>query len=160
MTKESIQEYSTRVTQANSSQLVVILFELILNHINDANENHANGDVKGYEKDLRKAQSFLNELMGSLDYQYEISYQLMSLYMYVNRVLAEAIFNREENKLFSAETVIDRLLTAYREVAKQDFSEPLMGNTQQIHAGFTYGKGSRLNEVLVNVNEANRGFRA
>lgn len=159
MTKERVQEYSARVTQANSTQLVVILFELILENIKEAKESLAKGDETGYEKELRKAQSFLNELMGSLDYQYEISYQLMSLYMYVNRVMAEAVVNKKDNKLFSAESVMNKLLMAYREVAKQDFSGPIMENTQQIYAGLTYGKGI-LNETLLNMDEENRGFRA
>ncbi len=159
MTKERIQEYSARVTQANSSQMVVILFELIMENIQGAKEELADGDAVEYEKSLRKAQSFLNELMGSLDYQYEVSYQLMSLYMYVNRALAEAVVSKEGNRLSSAESVIGRLLEAYREVAKQDFSEPIMDNAQQIYAGLTYGKGA-LNETLVNSNEESRGFRA
>ena len=51
-----------------------------------------------------------------------------------------------------------KLKAAFEEVAKQDTSEPLMENTQQVYAGLTYGKGS-LNEVLMSRDEYNRGYR-
>ncbi|OYO98714.1 flagellar protein FliS, partial [Lachnotalea glycerini] len=46
---------------------------------------------------------------------------------------------------------------AFTEVAKKDDSPVLMGNTQQVYAGLTYGKGS-LTESFSNQG-SNRGFR-
>ena len=54
--------------------------------------------------------------------------------------------------------VMGKLKEAFQEVAKQDYSAPVMKNTQQVYAGLTYGKGS-LNEVLLTGNDSNRGYR-
>ena len=39
-------------------------------------------------------------------------------------------------------SVISKLLTAYRELAGQDESGPVMQNSQTVYAGLTYGKNS------------------
>ena len=39
-----------------------------------------------------------------------------------------------------AENLMKKLYTAFAEVMKEDTSAPLMRNTQQIYAGYTYGK--------------------
>ena len=54
---------------------------------------------------------------------------------------------------------MEQLLPSFREVAKQDTSEAVMKNVQQIYAGLTYGRGS-LNETIgVDIGKK-RGFEA
>ena len=53
---------------------------------------------------------------------------------------------------------MDELGDAFEQLAEQDKSKPLMGNTQKVIAGITYGKGT-LNESLMG-NQASRGFWA
>ncbi len=77
----------------------------------------------------------------------------------MNKVLAAAVWRKEENDLGTAKSVINKLLSAYREVAKQDDSSPMMDNTQQIYAGLTYGK-RQLNETCISADEGKRGYRA
>ena len=50
------------------------------------------------------------------------------------------------------------LCASYKELEKKDFSEPIMGNTQTVYAGLTYGKYS-LNEDVSAVS-MNRGYMA
>ena len=57
-----------------------------------------------------------------------------------------------------AKKVMDELGDAFEQLAEQDKSKPLMGNTQKVIAGITYGKGT-LNESLMG-NQASRGFWA
>ena len=54
-------------------------------------------------------------------------------------------------------TIVLKLEEAYKEAAKTDNSPAIMGNTQQVYAGLTYGRGT-LNESMGNPLE-NRGFR-
>jgi Flagellin-specific chaperone FliS len=159
MDKEKLQGYTARVTQANRSELVVIVYELILNGIEEAKAAYESCDLQTYEKELKRVQGFLNELMGSLDYQYIISFELIQLYQFVNKRIITAIIKRKPDTLDSAKVIMERLLVGFQEVANQDDSPPVMENTQQLYAGLTYGKG-KLNEVFVNVNEHSRGFKA
>ena len=46
MTKEMKQNYTLRISQANKSELVVIVYEMLLTYIEDAKAAHANGDTE------------------------------------------------------------------------------------------------------------------
>ena len=75
-------------------------------------------------------------------------------------VYEQLIFSVIRQKLVNGDTVkevMGKLKEAFMQVAKEDKSEPVMENTQQIYAGLTYGKDS-LNEVLLKGNESNRGY--
>lgn len=159
MNKEQIKEYTARVAQANRSELVVIIYELLLDSMEEAEECYTSGDKEQGSAKIRKAQAYLQELKGSLDHQYELSSQLYQLYRYVNEQLLATRIKEKPVNLESAKKVIQGLMSSFEEVAKQDQSDPVMKNSQQIYAGLTYGKGA-LNEVFINENESSRGFKA
>ena len=159
MKKELIQEFSMRITQASRSELVVIMYEIILNDIQYAKEAFAEGDMSIYEKELTHAARFVNELMASLDYSIALSYHLMSLYIFANRELTKARVQKQPELLFGVAEIFEKLLAGYQKVSEEDTSGPVMKNTQQVYAGLTYGRGT-LNEMYVNVNEGKRGFMA
>ncbi|MGN1083686.1 MAG: flagellar protein FliS [Lachnospiraceae bacterium] len=159
MKKELIQEFSMRVTQASRSELIVIMYEIILSDIRSAKEAFAAGDTAVYDKELAHAGRFVSELMASLDYQVGLSYRLMSLYIFANRELTAARLQKRPELLESVTEIMEKLLAGYRKVSEEDVSGPVMKNTQQVYAGLTYGRGT-LNEMYVNGNEARRGFMA
>lgn len=159
MKKELIQEFSMRVTQASRSELIVIMYEIILSDIRSAREAFAAEDTAVYEKELVHAGRFISELMASLDYHIGLSYHLMSLYIFANRELTAAKIHRQPKHLDSVEEIMEKLLAGYQKVSEEDASGPMMRNTQQVYAGLTYGRGT-LNEMYVNGNEAKRGFMA
>jgi flagellar protein FliS len=159
MRKEAIQVFATRVTQASKSDLIVILYEMILTEIKEAREAYEVGNLIAFDKELKKAQKFITELTAVLDYSYAISYDLLSLYLYVNKRIITAIIKRNPVSLDSAETVLRKLLTGFEGVSKLDTSGPMMRNTQQLYAGLTYGKG-KLNETYIDPNDRSRGFIA
>ena len=159
MKKELIQEYTMRITQASRTELIVIMYEIILKDIQYAKEAFAEGDTETYEKELSHAGRFVNELMAALDYNYSISYHLMSLYIYANKELTTAKTKKQPAGLATVEEIFEKLLAGYQKVSEEDTSGPVMKNTQQVYAGLTYGRGT-LNEMYVNMNEAKRGFMA
>lgn len=151
-------EYTARVAQANRSELVVIIYELFLIAIDEAKKAFHKGDLEVGVKEIKRAEGFLQELMGSLDKRYEIAEPLMRLYRYIYEQLIFSVIRR---KMVNEEVIIEvmtNLKEAFTEVAKEDQSEAVMENAQQLYAGLTYGKGS-LNEVLLSGDENNRGFR-
>ena len=159
MKKEAVQAFANRVTMASRSELIVILYEMILTEIAEAREAYEKNDLEAFDKELKKAQKYVNELIIPLDYHYQISYDLVSLYLFVNKRIITAIIKRNPVSLDSAETVLNKLLTGFEGVSKEDKSGPMMRNTQQIYAGLTYGKGT-LNETYINPDNRNRGFIA
>ena len=151
--------YTARISQANRSELVVIIYELMLDSIQDAQDGFASGDLELADRELKRAQGFLQEMRGSLDFKFEISANLASLYRYVNEQLVQSIVRQKDVELDACKRVLRGLMTSFEEVAKQDESGPVMENVQQVYAGLTYGKNS-LNEVAIDANSGSRGFRA
>lgn len=159
MNKEALQIYTARITQASKSELIVIMYDIILDDIKEANAAYEDGNIELFEQTLKHAQKFLNELMGSLNYKYVMALDLVQLYIYVNKRLITAIVKKSPETLESAKEVMERLKIGFEGVSKEDQSGPVMKNTQQLYAGLTYGKGT-LNETFLDPTEANRGYKA
>lgn len=157
MKKESIQAYSKRITQANRTELVVITYEIIIEHIKNARESYGNREE--FVSDIDQAQTFLKELMVGLDFQQEISKELMSLYIFINKQFIEAKRKNTCELLPRIQGMLEGLLSSFREISKQDNSAPVMQNTQKVYAGLTYGR-SDVNEMSLTDDDKNRGFRA
>lgn len=153
------QTYAARVSQANRSELIVIMYEIILEDLKNGIKAYENSDIKTFGKELKHAQKFVSELINSLDFKYVMSYDLMQLYLYTNKRIIAAIIKKKPDDLESAIKVMNRLLVGFEGVAKEDTSEPLMQNTQQLYAGLTYGKGT-LNETYIDPKQHSRGFKA
>ena len=79
MDKEQIREYTARISQSNKSGLVTIIYELFAYSIDMAEQAFNSNDKDKAVKYLRKAQDCVCELKRSLDFHYDISYNLASL---------------------------------------------------------------------------------
>lgn len=152
-------DYARRITQANRTELVVVTYDILLEELDGAAAAAADKDTDGYRAALKQAQKFLGALMSALDFRYELSVRLMSLYEYVQRILVASDISGEDRGLAAARKVIGDLRSSFVQVAAQDDSEPLMENTQTVFAGLTYGRGS-LNETDIDPAAAKRGFLA
>lgn len=157
MTVEEKRHFTARISQANRTELVVILFEMFDYCIEQAEEGFKSDDLEKADKYLKSAKGCVSELRGSLDLQYELSYNLHNIYSFVNRQLTTSIVKRSPVNLDNVRGNMEKLRKAFEEVAKKDTSNSVVQNSQQVYAGLTYGKGT-LNEVFVN-NEAARGFK-
>ena len=160
MKAESVKIFTRRITSANKSEIIVIIYDIIEENLALANKALAEGDRETDRNEIKQAISFVKELLVSLDLNYEVSKNLASLYIYVSRCLNFALVSGKKEEIEAARKVLRKLGESFREVAKTDRSEPVMGNTQQIYAGITYGKGLSLDETLVTPNSEGRGFRA
>ena len=158
MTRELKQQYTLRISQANKTQMVVILYEMLLIYVEEAMQAHEQGDKTGFKEGIRKARGCVKELMESLHFEYEPARNLLQLYLYVSQELTRAdIYSRTE-ELEHVKQVIEKLHGAYAEISVQDTSDPVMANTQTVYAGLTYGKNT-LTENLADQGSS-RGFRA
>ena len=160
MKAESVKIFTRRITSANKSEIIVIIYDIIEENLALAKKALAEGDRETYRNEIKQAISFVKELLVSLDMNYEVSKYLASLYIYVSRCLNFALVSGKKEEIEAARKVLRKLGDSFREVAKTDKSEPVMGKTQQVYAGITYGKGLSLDETLINPDSENRGFRA
>ena len=62
MTKELKQQYTLKITQANKTQLVVILYEMFLIYVEEARQAHEMEDRKGFREGIRKSRGCLKKL--------------------------------------------------------------------------------------------------
>lgn len=159
MKKEKIQSYSARVVQANRTELLIIMYEIIQEELSVALDCYEESDMEGFEAALKNGQKFLSELMGTLNYQYTISYQLMSVYKFINKTMIEAALKQRMDYLPDCINILENIKKGYEGIVSEDTSGPLMDNVQKLYAGLTYGKDS-LNEISVNIHEGKRGLYA
>ena len=159
MKKELLQEYAARVTQANRSELVVVIYEATLASIAEGKQRLAEGQIEEARTEIARARGMITELMGSLDLQYGISHYLRQLYIFAYQELCQGIALREPERFDHASDIFEKLLPSFKEVAKQDDSDAVMENVQTIYAGLTYGRGT-LNETVGTDVDNNRGFQA
>ncbi|HBA96674.1 MAG TPA: flagellar protein FliS [Lachnospiraceae bacterium] len=157
MDNEQIREYTARISQANRSGLVNIVYELFAYSIDRAGQAFDADDKDTAVKYLKKAQECVCELKRNLNFHYEISYNLASLYRYVHEQIIASITKRKPVNFDIINKIMGDLQSAFIEVSKQDTSGAVMQNTQKVYAGLTYGRG-KLNEVFMNGNERSRGF--
>ena len=157
MKEETTRVFTARISQANKSELVAIMYDMIAASMDEAREYLAGGDTEGFKRELSRAQKTLRELIATLDMQYDISKELMPLYLYANRRMIDSLRTKDATPLKDAEIVLKPLGKAFAEVAKQDDSPALMQHTQQLYAGLTYGRGT-LNETLL--SDSSRGYKA
>ena len=156
MTRELKQEYTLRITQANKTQLITILYEMVLIYIDEAEAALSEADRAEYKSAIRKIRGCMNELTASLNLEYDLAQNLLQLYLYVNRELVQASVHNEKENLEHIRLVIGELQKAYKKIENQDVSGPVMGNTQTVYAGLTYGR----NTLTENITDpaSNRGF--
>ena len=152
-----LSEYTARITQANRSELVVVIYDIILDSMKEGLAAYSNEDKELFVEKIRYGQKFLLELMNTLDFKYEVSKELLRLYIFVNKQMINSCIKMDATLIDSAIEVMEKLKEGFVGVAAEDKSEPVMQNVQPIYAGLTYGKGT-LNEI--SYETGSRGFKA
>lgn len=157
MTSELKQQFTLKISQANKTQLVVILYEMLLIYIEEAKQADKAQDKEAFHQGIKRAKGCLHELMSSLHFEYPIAGNLLQLYAYADRELTRADIRNSIKELIHVEAIMSKLHAAFETVSEQDVSKSVMANTQTVYAGLTYGR-STLNENLADQGSS-RGFR-
>lgn len=156
MTSQEINDYGVKISQANKTELIVIMYEMTIKYIDDGLEALSNNNVEEYRLNLKRAKAVINELTSVLDMSHVISFELRSLYVFMNNVLVRADIRVETDELKRVREMLVKLSKAFKKVSAEDKSGPVMENSQQLYAGLTYSKTS-LNVDMY--NDVNRGFK-
>jgi len=140
MQKEQIQEFTSKITLSNRTGLTVVTYEILFAYLADAKSALKEVRFEDYKQAIRQAQKCISELMVTLNFSYELAAELYRVYAYGKELLAKAMYKRSEAEIDECENLMRMLHVSFVEVAKTDESEPLMRNTEQVYAGYTYGR--------------------
>lgn len=156
MTEEIKSNFRNRIGNANRTQMIVVVYDIALEYINSAVSEYGEGNVPQFLSNVTAALKCVESLMDCLDFEYEISKQLLELYVYVNKCLLKGKLKMNMDFLKEAEYIIVQMRDAFMQVSLSDTTGPLMDSTRHVEVGMTYGKGS-LNENIVDP-EGNHSF--
>lgn len=156
MTDEQIKEYTLRITGANASGLTVIIYELLEDCFAEAAKACQAEDRERYIHNIKKAERYIGELLHGLNYEDAMAGEIAGRYVRAQKALIAARTGGRKEGLAEAETVIRELKPLFERLAATDNTAPIMGNTQKVYAGLTYGRTS-LNEMAIDP-DSNRGY--
>lgn len=158
MTKDKIQDFTFRVTTANKTEMIVILYDIGITYIDDAVSKLDCADFKGFRNEIGRIRNTLRELMNSVDTSNEIGANILKLYIFCSRELTSAFLNFDKNSLYHVANIFKNLKEAYEEVSKNDTSGPVMEHAETVFNGLTYNRDLRSESV--SNGSTNRGFLA
>lgn len=157
MTDEQKKEYTLKISQANRSEIIVLIFEMADIYLSEAIKSVDAGNEKLLKASCDHASACIEHLLDALDFSYKLAFPLMRVYMYCNKEVILAGVKRDPEGLITVRRLLIKLKEAFEEVARKDDSKSVMQNSQTVYAGLTYGKKS-LNENLEDEG-ARRGYR-
>lgn len=157
MTKEQIQEFTLRTSQANHSGLILVLTDMDKIYINDAITAYDTGDMAQYGKYIGLAKRTHNELMSAFNPKDGLGRRVLNSLRYIYGLLVSSQVKNQPKELDRCIEMLDSLKVGFEHLHEIDTEGPVMKNTHRVYAGLTYGKGV-LNESLGNVDYSNRGF--
>ena len=158
MTQEKIHAYTRRISMANKTQLITILYEMVLDYISEAEDSLNNNNDKGFSEGLSKAMNCIDELIHSLNMNYELGNNLLALYLFEKRQLLIAAARKSDEELEHVNRTFKSLHSAYVQLEKMNDDEALMTNVPKVYVGLTYGKGKLKESITDNI--MSRGYMA
>ena len=158
MTLEKKQEFTLKISEANKTQMITIIYEMIMYYLDEAIDNIGIGRKDDAVRSITNAQNCIDELIHSLNMDYELAQSLFQIYIFSKKELIVAAGTFSIHRIWRVLKNFRNLHDAYAELEKEDSSAKVMGNTQKVYAGLTYGRYS-LNEDVTAVSY-NRGLMA
>ena len=147
------EDYLLRISQSTPAQLVIINYEIIIDFLNEALKAE---DTAAFAIFTDKARHGLSQLIQGLDLKITIAQDLYQLYEYAYQLLTAAFFGYDRAAAEETRSMMNLLLTGWREAAAQDSDAvPMLDGVPQVYAGLTYQKDG-LSEYIDQDN--NRGY--
>ena len=153
--------YTKRISLAGPVGLVALNFELTLDFLRKARKMYID-DKEQSRQCITRAREGLENLIQTLDFEVEISFDFYELYKYVYGLLCDVQQSRDEKKvakaLDEAAEIIEDLAKAWKELADKTDEEPLdTGDGPKIYAGLTYDKDGKATEYI---DDPSGGYKA
>lgn len=159
MTNEQIKDFTLRTSQANHSELMLILHDVEQIYIDDAKKSYINDDISEYLRYIELAKKAHNELMNCINPLDAQGKHVLAVLRFVYKQLITSGVKREPVELDRCVDIMKTMRECFEKIHEIDTEGPVMRNTHQVYAGLTYGKGT-LNESVQGTDYSKRGFKA
>lgn len=158
MTGEQIQTFTYRISNANKTEMITILYDMGAVYLEDAIAALEKEDVKQFRTEINRAKDVLHELIASINTATSLGRIFLGLYVFYGETLTKAYLDCDKASAEHVRDMFIRLSQGYTVAAARDNSGAVMGNTQKVYSGLTYNR----NQTCDNYAEvgANRGFLA
>ena len=123
-----------RILNAPPEQLTLMLYNGCLKFIDDGKEAIDNRDYEAANNYLQRAQRIISEFRLTLNFDYEISHQLLPLYNYAYDRLVEGNIKSDNKKVDEGRRIISELRDAWVEAMKTARTEKGQGKGGQGYA--------------------------
>ena len=115
------------VLTAGPVDLIVMLYDALKKNIVLGKRGIAKNDIPGTHKYLMKAQMILTELINSLDMNYEISHELLELYEFALKSIADANMQKVAEPLDPIIEMVDSIREAWKEISVMNRGQMQLG---------------------------------
>jgi len=105
------------VLTASPIDLVIMLYDALKRNILMGKRGIVNKNVPAAHKHLMKAQMILTELINSLDMNYQISEELLDLYEFALKSIADANMHKDAGPLDPIVEMVDSIREAWKEIS-------------------------------------------
>lgn len=157
MTKEKKNEFTLKISQANKTELIIILYDIAITYIQDAIDA-INADNKVEASSCgEKAMACIEEMQQNLHFEYDLAKTLKQLYLFMKKQLRAGIISNDYTGYEVVKKELISLKEAYESIKDNDKSEPIMQHTQVVLSGITYGRDRLLDSLTTECTS--RGFR-
>jgi len=156
MDKEKVLDFTRRISQCNKSGLTLITYEILFTYLEESKAAYEKAEYEFFKKNIHEAENCLNQLMNTLNFEYEIAKEIYPIYHFCNKQLAMAVVKNKIEEIFLVEKLLKKLYGGFKEASIEDKSLPLMQNNEKIIAGMTYRKNHLAENYII--GEESRGF--
>ncbi|WP_226580592.1 flagellar export chaperone FliS [Halobacillus litoralis] len=116
----SIQAYQNNTVEtASPGELTLMLYNGCIKFTKAAKKAMENNEIEKKNTNIQKAQKIIQELMVTMDQQYEISQQILPLYDYMNRRLIEANTKNDPAILDEVQGLVEEFRDTWKQVILQ-----------------------------------------
>jgi len=115
------------VLTAGPIDLIVMLYDALKKNIILGKRSIKNNDVPNAHKSLMKAQMILTELINSLDMNYQISEELLDLYEFALKSVADANLHKDTEPLDPIIEMVDSIRDAWKTISGMNRGKMQLG---------------------------------
>ncbi|WMT19785.1 flagellar export chaperone FliS [Parageobacillus toebii] len=116
------------VSTASPGELTLMLYNGCLKFLNKAKQAMNENNIQERNTNLQKAQRIIQELMMTLNQEYEIAKQMMVMYEYMNRRLIEANIKNDISVVEEVEGFVTEFRDTWKEVIRLNRQKQFKGD--------------------------------
>ncbi|MBA2874640.1 flagellar export chaperone FliS [Thermaerobacillus caldiproteolyticus] len=116
------------VSTASPAELTLMLYDGCLKFLNKGKQAMRENNIQERNTNLQKAQRIIQELMVTLNQEYEIAKQMMVMYEYMNRRLIEANINNDLSIVEEVEGFVTEFRDTWKEVIRLNRQKQFKGD--------------------------------